>query len=144
MNRTLRTRRAQEGFTLIELLVVIAIIGLLASIIVASLGTVQSKARDAKRLEELSTIQKALALYLTTSGTYPISVSTTTLSGADAVSTALIGADALQVMPKDPTDPVYTYTYATNAIGNTYMLGFCLETATIRGYIQGCGNVLKP
>jgi prepilin-type N-terminal cleavage/methylation domain-containing protein len=63
----------KKGFTLIELLVVIAIIGILSSVVLASLNTAKSKARDAVRKSDLSQIQTALELYYNTYGGYPSS-----------------------------------------------------------------------
>ncbi len=65
-------KRSTRGFTLIELLVVIAIIGLLSSVVLASLNTARAKARDAKRLSDLRQLETALALYRSTHGTYPV------------------------------------------------------------------------
>jgi prepilin-type N-terminal cleavage/methylation domain-containing protein len=65
------TANKNKGFTLIELLVVIAIIGLLSSIMFASLSSARAKARDAKRISELGQISKALNLYFDKYGTYP-------------------------------------------------------------------------
>ncbi len=53
----------QSGFTLIELLVVISIIGLLASVVLASLNSARSKSRDARRVSDMHQITNALYLY---------------------------------------------------------------------------------
>ncbi len=62
----------QKGFTLIELLVVISIIGLLSSVVMASLNTARIKARDALRRSEMTQLQLALETYYVDNGSYPL------------------------------------------------------------------------
>ncbi len=72
--------KTKRGFTLIELLVVIAIIGLLSSVVFASLNSARMKARDARRLADLKEMQKALALYADDhGGKYPVNTNGTGL-----------------------------------------------------------------
>ena len=54
--------RKERGFTLIELLVVIAIIGILSSVILASLNSARKKGRDSRRLQDLRQIVNQIAV----------------------------------------------------------------------------------
>ena len=60
-----------HGFTIIELLVVIAIIGLLSSIILASLNSARAKGNDAARIQTVKSIETALEFYYDKNSTYP-------------------------------------------------------------------------
>ena len=144
-NINMHHMRHKRGFTLIELLVVIAIIGLLVAGATASFGLVQRKGRDARRMSDVTSINKALASFAVTSGgVFPISTDPVTLTGSDGFSTMLISSSAIDAVPHDPGSPAYEYTYTSNASGSTYTISFCLETDTIKGYAPGCGNTITP
>jgi len=64
-------KHRSAGFTLIELLVVIAIIGLLSSIVLASLQGARAMARDAIRKSDLRQLQLALESYFSSNNAYP-------------------------------------------------------------------------
>jgi len=58
-----------KGFTLIELIVVIAIIGILAALIIVRLSNNAANARDARRKADISSIKKALDMFVAKGGT---------------------------------------------------------------------------
>jgi len=103
-----------SGFTLIELLVVIAIIGILASVVLASLNSARAKARDARRMSDMKQVATALELYRDSYGAYPAGTdiresscytggnfSTTPGTWSTAL-TALVTAGYLPSVPVDP------------------------------------------
>ena len=110
-------QNTKRGFTLIELLVVIAIIGILSSVVLASLNSARRKGRDARRIADLKQIQLALELYYDANGTYPAAI-----SGTELTSPGYIAA-----MPKDPTTQA-AYAYDQISSGSVYYIGTNLET----------------
>jgi len=108
-----------KGFTLIELLVVIAIIGILSSVVLASLNTARKKSRDAKRISDIKQIQLALELYFDSNGGYPSAITNTTMAGF---------LPAIPVPPDGTSDTAYLY-QATKTDCMGYRLGVTLEDA---------------
>jgi type II secretion system protein G len=102
--------RPHGGFTLIEMLVVIAIIGILATIVTASLTTSKAKGRDARRITDIKTVQAALETYYNDNMMYPKNIYTNCSSCA-APNNGL----APNYLAAVPTDPLYNTTAATCA-----------------------------
>lgn len=115
------SKKAKQGFTLIELLVVIAIIGILSSVVLASLNSARVKARDARRVADIKQLQVALELYYDANGAYPAAL-------ADLVGSS--GGASLPAVPKDPSSgAAYAYAYKTvSSVVTAYAIGASLET----------------
>lgn len=101
----------KKGFTLIELLVVVAVMGLLATLGIVSFSTATQKARDAKRKQDIISIQKALELYYGTNKSYPSTGGTWRGTGGCYGTWATTGTAAyipdlspqfIGILPKDP------------------------------------------
>jgi prepilin-type N-terminal cleavage/methylation domain-containing protein len=103
-----------RGFTIVELLIVIVVIAILAMIVIVAYNSIQGKARDSRRLQDIESIVKALEIYKTTHGSFPAANSTPNASGWE-VSTngasatnfllALVSSsDGVSKIPVDPTN----------------------------------------
>lgn len=62
----------KKGFTLIELLVVVAIIGVLASVVLSSLGEARERAKRARFIANVDGLKKGMELYYLDNGRYPV------------------------------------------------------------------------
>ena len=112
------------GFTLIELLVVIAIIGLLSSIVLASLSTARVSAREARRASDMHSVINALQLYyIDNNARYPGNFGQHAACGTQY---SCLGNMAPALVPKYigaiPEDPAYrnnnlNYRYCTSNTG---------------------------
>jgi len=76
----------KKGFTLIELLVVIAIIGILSSVVLASLNSARGKGSDAAVKAGMENFRAQAAMYYDTAQTYGTN-SSNACSGANAAGT---------------------------------------------------------
>jgi prepilin-type N-terminal cleavage/methylation domain-containing protein len=126
-------KTTKAAFTLVELLVVISIIGLLSSVVLASLNSARVKARDARRQADMKELQKAVEFYYDKYNAYP---NNDTTAGGDW--SAAYKAQVTEFIPRAPLDPLvnnssryygsYRMTWASDANCNgKYVLWAYLE-----------------
>ena len=100
--------RKQNSFTLIETLVVLAVIVLVAAVTLPSINQARTKARDARRVQDMNTVQTAAEQYYSmNSYAYPVIGDYV----AGAVWTVGTGQTILENFPADPKpspQPSYT------------------------------------
>jgi prepilin-type N-terminal cleavage/methylation domain-containing protein len=103
----------QSAFTLIELLVVIAIIGILATVVIASLNNARNKGADASVKSNLNTARVQAELYYDSFGSYT-STGPSTYYGGDCITVGSVFRDTVNVSLSDPV---------TKAIESAYQAG---------------------
>ncbi|MDB5187707.1 MAG: gspG [Candidatus Kaiserbacteria bacterium] len=117
---------SRKGFTLVELLVVISIIGILSSIVLASMSKARSQSRDGKRITDIKQIQLAIGLYYDANNKFPLTISSTSL------------ASFISVVPIDPSSSqstTYSYDYVPYCASTdlsspvSYHMGAALENS---------------
>lgn len=85
-------KKFNKGFTLIELLVVIAIIGILSSIVLASLSSARTKGEDAAIKSTLASMRAQAELYYSTNSNYGITATTCGTASSMFASTTATGS----------------------------------------------------
>jgi prepilin peptidase dependent protein D len=96
----LESSSVRRGFTLIELLVVIAIIGILSSVVLASLNSARNKGADAAIKSSLNNSRAQAELFYDTGNTY-LNVCTAGTNNISAMITGATNAGGTNVQCED-------------------------------------------
>ena len=137
----------KKGFTLVELLVVITIIAILSVAAYVAVGGQTMKAKNSRRIQDISTIQSALEIYYVEKGSYPDAVSVPSVhANFKTYDTSQLGAKYISKQPLDPwsTDTAsIPYAYNVNGTKKQYQLAATLEDETAnKAYVVGNGTDL--
>ncbi len=130
----------KKAFTLIELLVVVSIIGVLTAIVLTQFNVVKARARDAKRISDISQMQLIVQQYFDRCNQYPSATGTGSNAGLNISSSVgcPAGVTLGTFLTQLPTPPVevsdnanpYTYRYmvhTTSGINDDYYIVARLE-----------------
>lgn len=126
MKKNIFIRNLKSGFTLIELLVVVAIIGILASVVLASLNVARNKGADAAIKANLAGIRPQAEIQYDTWGCY-------TLSGACNATTPAVVAGGGGI---GTTCPALA---SANIFGQANVFAAITAAQAAGGYASSCG-----
>lgn len=80
-NKRQNNRTYRGGFTIVELLIVIVVIGILAAITIVSYNNVTDRSNNLRTEDAVSKFRKALIMYATENGQYPLGGTTSACLG---------------------------------------------------------------
>lgn len=128
-----------RGFTLIELLVVIAIIGILASVVLASLNSARDKGSNAAIKSNLANARSQAELYYDSSGqTYAGLCTSTATSSVPGIADNVAAADAANgAGGADCNDDVDAWAVAAQLVGSESTEYYCIDSTGFSGEKTG-------
>ena len=132
-------------FTLIELLVVIAVIGVLTTMVMVYYSSTRKKARDTQRINDMTTIVKALNSYKSEKGHYPNETPSGSMGYNNWEISIGDGANFMEYLesylPKTPVDPLNRLAGAIDLSSRdkTFFYAYHHYDSTDPVYNHGCG-----
>ncbi len=144
-----------KGFTLIELLVVIAIIGILSSVVLASLTSARAKGQDAAIQSNLANMRAQAELYYGDSGNYGTAAAATSVANC-TTGTNLFGSTTATNSLKNLVAAVVSATGASTkvvcsttgspnstwaVVASTTNANWCVDSSGVSREVTGAGLI---
>jgi prepilin-type N-terminal cleavage/methylation domain-containing protein len=144
-------RTRSKGFTLIEILITITILAVLATLSFVALNPIQqiAKARDTKRILNITTLSKAIQIYHLETSTYPgtndvIRASNLPINGqpVNQITFGWLGVNMSSYINSMPLDPInsYPFVYRYTNSGSDFEIDTQLEITTNQKLVEDGGN----
>lgn len=131
---------SRRAFTLIELLVVIAIIGILSAVVLASLGTARTRAKDTAMVAQIKQVKNALEMFYAEHGFYPVARNSSGL-----VTDGLAGTLGLSFSANTDSPSAATFMVIPSTISNNgYLRSSTGGTGQIYGILLQFEDTSRP